>query len=181
MTEPTLPLSYFQKGSHVTAGYHAPNVTSHVACDETLLQVSKNDPSIASLYVQIDDDDDEDWHEINGRPISTCMHLRQLDVWSNSISPANFLPFCKLISQNRSIEHFTICHIDLDATIGGEFPIFTPFFEHNHNLHSIEIVNCAIWEEIHHLSDALFLSKTSRLRRINLGNNELGDELAAGF
>ena len=181
MTERTLPLSYFQKGSHVTAGYHAPNVTSHVNDDGTLLRVSNNDPSIASLYLQIDDDDAEDWHEINGRPISTCIHLRQLDIYSNSVSPANFLPFCKLISQNRSIEHFTICHLDLDANIGGEFPIFAPFFEHNHNLRSIEIVNCTIREVIHHLSDALFLSKTCRLERINLGNNELGDELAAGF
>ncbi|KAL3761205.1 hypothetical protein ACHAWU_000300 [Discostella pseudostelligera] len=175
MTGPTAPLSYFNKVAHVTAGYHSPNVISRIACDETLLQVSRNDPSIVSLLVQIDDTD-EDWYEKVGRPIGTSLHLRQLHLWSNSEMPDNFQSFCKLIAQNRSIEHFTMCHLN----VTGIFSIFAPFFEHNKRLRSIEIVNCTIWE-IDQLISALLLLKTSRLERINLDTNEIEALLVADF
>lgn len=152
--------------------------------EETLLQIKHNDPNITSLAVHRFPN-----HSIAvedaGRYVGESTYLKKLAVngesmeWEEDVGTCqSFLKFSSGFARNRSMEHFSLTECSFsDGGAVSAIKALTPLFEHNMNLHSIDILGCAIGDE----STRLLASALSRrvnkssLRCISLDANKIGD------
>ena len=174
--------------THEVVGYQEPDIEcqcQYPADDETLRRVLANDPSIAGLYLGLvlPDNDWVDRSEQLCEAIIKSVHLCKLNI-CNNLSPLMstdvLKSLCRAISLNRSIQHLKMSYFDLtDVDI---FPILSPFFEFNHNLRCIDISHAKNFpEKIPSFISTVLQSGSSRLERIVLWSNNIGDDHAANL
>lgn len=155
-------------------GYQKPNVERHFAeDDETVRQLAQNDPAIAGLTVMLLTHD-SNWTENLGRAISKSNHLRDLVISGRFTKELQ--SFFVWLANNRSIESLFLLGFNDSFDI---FEVLAPFFEHNDNFRSIEMGTSNISKSISTLISILSKSKMNHLARIELGECNIGDEIAA--
>lgn len=152
----------------------------------TLRALRLDDPYLTALFVY-------KFHNIDEKEAGRCIgentHLKKLAIKGEPVARiddeideqhARVFGFLVGIENNRSLEHLVIrsCHLDYGSS--ETFAKLSPFFEHNTNLHSIEIKDCDIGDAgTRDLASALSkrCNKES-LQRINLLGNLAGDDSA---
>jgi hypothetical protein len=169
-----------------------PDVVCYDASHDIAQRLAANDPAIAGLRVRVGsmENDFDNLAEKLGRAISKSSHLRVLDIdgygfpvkrRAFSIKWASFFNW---LTNNRSVELLRFSDVDFDLSISKKIDIFqilAPFFEHNRNLRCIELRQSMLHKSAPSLISALSQVEVSRLKRIDLISNDVGDENMANM
>ena len=168
----------------------------------SLSRLRRNDAdaeNIVSLWIQNENEHDEDWEEDCmyyipegaydmgwlGYFVGKNEHLQELHIrpfipTSGSTVRDVMEPFFRGLSSNKSIQEIYFSGVDL---LGGEvFTVLGSFFRDNHNLTAININNCDFGDEGCRLFALALGSSTNKcLKTVELDSNNIAEEGMVGI